>query len=203
MAPIKSWIYEFSKEQLVAVAASYGMDTSGRLDEIRARMSLYVDSHPEKFAIAPIPPSANRSRTPVNGVDPPPALSIPTATSPYLPLLPAAMLVADESRDNYAKILNQIRKWGCHFDERDPVAFLERVEELREGYRYSEAQLLAGLPELLRGDALLWHRNNREDWETWEDFSRDFRMQYFPPRYTERLKREILERRQGSAERFN
>lgn len=51
--------------------------------------------------------------------------------------------------------LNQIRKWRCHFDGKDPHAFLERVEELRHMYDIHGVSLIAGLPELLRGDALL------------------------------------------------
>jgi len=50
--------------------------------------------------------------------------------------------------------MNQIRKWGCHFDGRDPLSFLERIEELQLQYRYTDELMLAGLPELLRGDAI-------------------------------------------------
>ena len=156
MSPNKSWIYESTKEQLITIAGSYGIDTSGKLDEIRARMSRYVEAHPEKFATPPIPTMTSQPRTPMSGVNVLPTLAIPPATSPCLPAPPTPLLMTEEPRDNHAKILNQIRKWGCPFDGRDPVAFLERVEELREGYRYSGEQLLSGLPELLRSDVLLW-----------------------------------------------
>lgn len=33
-----------------------------------------------------------------------------------------------------AKIMNQIRKWSCHFDGKDPVTFMEQVEELKAAY---------------------------------------------------------------------
>ncbi|EZA46369.1 hypothetical protein X777_00229 [Ooceraea biroi] len=80
--------------------------------------------------------------------------------------------------ESTAKVVNQIRKWGCHFDGRDPVAFLERLDELKEGYGYTDPQMLCGLPELFRGEALLWCRNNRSAWRTWEDFVQDFREFY-------------------------
>ena len=147
MAPIKTWIYELSKEQLTEIIASHGIDTSGNLDELRARMRNYVETHPEKFAVAPI--------TTTRQVNTAPTLTLPLATSPCLPPPPSPYRITEEPRDNHAKILNQIRKWGCQFDEREPVTFLERVEELREGYRYSTEQILAGMPELLRGEALL------------------------------------------------
>lgn len=88
--------------------------------------------------------------------------------------------------------MNQIRKWGCHFDERDPAAFIERLLKLRDGvkvkdYHFSGAQLLRGLLELLRDDALLWYWNFHTGWQTWSDFDA-FRRQYFPRQYAASLR---------------
>lgn len=105
------------------------------------------------------------------------------------------------ARPEPAKII-QIRKWGCHFDGKDPLGFLEQVNELRRGYGYTEEQLLLSLPELLRGDTLLWYRNMYTGWTDWEDFRKDFEIQYLPQWYRTKLYREIQERRQGSDELF-
>ncbi|KMQ87323.1 hypothetical protein RF55_13420 [Lasius niger] len=83
----------------------------------------------------------------------------------------------EETRTNHATkptparpdpviVLNQIRKWGLHFDGKDPFAFLERLDELKRAYGYTGNLLLLGVPELLRGDPLLWYRNNRDFWNT-------------------------------------
>jgi len=93
-----------------------------------------------------------------------------------------------------------MRKWGCHFDGRDPLSFLERVEELQSQYRYPGDMLLEGLLELLRGDALAWYRNNRADWASWADFTHALKHQ--PRRYQARLAREIQDRRQRPDEPF-
>ncbi|EFN66702.1 hypothetical protein EAG_15615, partial [Camponotus floridanus] len=95
-----------------------------------------------------------------------------------------------------------IRKWGCHFDGRDPAPFLERVGELRDAYGFTPAQLLKGLPELLKGDSLLWCRNYRDSWETCDDFECDFRGQFLSRRYMATLRREIMGRHQQSTEKF-
>jgi hypothetical protein len=71
------------------------------------------------------------------------------------------------------------------------VSFLERLEELQREYGYDGALLLRGLPEMLRGDALLWYRNNRATGVTWEDFFDDFRDYYLPRRYYAQLRRDI------------
>lgn len=98
--------------------------------------------------------------------------------------------------DPQACVMNQIRKWRYHFDGKNPVSFLERIEELKEGYQISGAQLLLGLPELLGGDALFWHCNNRLEWRTWERFIEYFRDYYLPPRYRAQLHRDIRARLQ-------
>ncbi|KAL6421097.1 hypothetical protein ACFW04_013057 [Cataglyphis niger] len=115
----------------------------------------------------------------------------------------SASTTPEPPEGSLSKALNQIRKWGCHFDGKDPVAFLERLEELSASYEIEERYLLLGLPELLKEDALLWYRNGREDWSTWTDFCRDFRMHYLPRGYQLRLRQEIHGRRQKLGEAFD
>jgi len=62
--------------------------------------------------------------------------------------------------------------------------------------------MLEGLSELLRGDALAWYRNNRDEWNSWADFTRALRQQYLPRRYQARLARDIQDRRQKPDEPF-
>ncbi|KAL6421213.1 hypothetical protein ACFW04_013639 [Cataglyphis niger] len=99
-------------------------------------------------------------------------------------------------------VVKQMRKWGVHFDGRDPFAFLERLEELKAGYAFLESAMLLGLPELLRGDALQWYRNNKHRWENWGQFDRALRTQFLPRRYQATLRREISDRRQRPGESF-
>ncbi|KAL6446826.1 hypothetical protein ACFW04_001334 [Cataglyphis niger] len=82
-------------------------------------------------------------------------------------------------------VVKQMRKWGVHFDGRDPFAFLERLEELKAGYAFPESAMLLGLPELLRGD-----------------FDRALRTQFLPRRYQATLRHEISDRRQRPGESF-
>ena len=115
---------------------------------------------------------------------------------------------AEPSRDGghpeeyRAKAVNQIRKWGCHFDGKDPIAFLERVEELQAAYGFTGLQLVRGLPEMLRGDALFWYRNNQSAWDEWDGFAEDFREYYLPRRYAAKLRRDIQARLQGPDEPY-
>ena len=83
--------------------------------------------------------------------------------------------------DSKREILDQIRKWNCHFDGKDLYTFLDRVEELRTGYGFTKTDLLHGIPEILRGNALEWYRNFATDCRDWDAFVeklRDFYLSF-------------------------
>lgn len=95
----------------------------------------------------------------------------------------------------------QVHTWRLHFDGRgDPVAFIERVQEICGAQNIPLDALLPHMPDLLQGGAALWFRNNRRDWQTWAQFIADFRSFYFPINYAEDLELEINHRQQRSNE---
>jgi hypothetical protein len=49
-------------------------------------------------------------------------------------------------------------------------SFLERLGELNLAYEVSDEAMLRAVPELLKGQALLWFRNNQGTWDAWKDF---------------------------------
>jgi len=188
---MKSWIYDLTKSQAISEAEKRNLDTSGTIDDIRRRLSRYVDEHPD------MPETEPKTARQGEGAD---LLSAPRLRiSPPSPLPPPPPELGE---GNHAKCMNQIRKWGCHFDGRDPLSFFERVTELQRQYRYSDEVMVAGIPELLRGKALAWYRNFQEEWRTFDDFMRALRRQYLPRRYQVRLTREIQDRRQRPDESF-
>lgn len=100
-------------------------------------------------------------------------------------------------------ICEQIRKSGITFDGRtDPVLFLERLDEFQECYNLPRHHLLVALPVMLRGNALLWYRNARDGWCSFDDFLKDFHLQFLPPRYQYHLEEEVRRRVQGRSEKF-
>ncbi|XP_076298558.1 uncharacterized protein LOC143217809 [Lasioglossum baleicum] len=97
----------------------------------------------------------------------------------------------------------QMRKSGCTTDGKDPYAFLERVSELRRTFRLSDRDLLLGIPELLRGDAQDWYRNNEDQIASWAVFSEKF-LAFFTPLQTRLQKeREARARTQRPGEPFH
>lgn len=107
------------------------------------------------------------------------------------------------SHGEISSICNVVRKWNIRFDgRRDPISFLERLEELMEAYDVDRVDLLKALPELLHSTALLWYRNGKDSWRTYEDFRGSFELQFLPPEYRRNLDEEIRRRTQGDNEAF-
>lgn len=177
---MRSWIYQKSKAELRQIAEELQLDATGGIDVLRRLLSRFFQSHPEEMD-AYKSPATTATAT---------ATATAPATAPAVPNI------------DTASILSQMRKWGCVFDGRDPVSFLERIEELRQGYGYPGEYLLRGLPELLRGDTLLWYRNQRDVWQSWMDFENDFRQQFLPPQYQLKLRREIENRLHKQGESY-
>jgi len=182
MPPTRGWIYYLTKDQIIKELERLGLSSEGNTATLRQRLSCYTVRHPDYSY-------SSSSKTEPDDMEP------PRTTRETAPAV-------DSPRADMAKIINQIRKWGCHFDGKDPLSFLERVEELQLGYGFSGEQLLMGLPELLRGETLLWYRNNRASWTTWEEFTQEFRQQYLPRRYRSQMVREIQGRMQRPDEPF-
>lgn len=109
----------------------------------------------------------------------------------------------ESTPNNAATICNIARKWNLTYDgDRNPVAFLERLGELMDCYGILPDDVVKALPEILKGKALLWYRNNRELWGNFADFQEAFEMQYLPPGYNRNLEDEIRLRTQGEDEPF-
>lgn len=201
-----AWVQTLKKEQLIEYLTALSINTEGTMDDLRKRLREYVKTNPKAFA----PTDSDAPEKPVATLNVPQASTSASQNNTtaseddvasYFSVNPRSRAPTPNRADTGGSI-DRIRKWGCHFDGRDPFAFLERIEELREGYEVSDEQLLRGLPELLRGDSLLWYRNSRDAWSTWADFDRAFRRRYLPQNYHRQLRKEAHERKQRPGEPF-
>lgn len=151
------------------------------------------------------------SRTVISPVQHVSTASVPT-TLPVPPPLasthaaPVRSLTQAEQplpTSSYATVIDQVRKWSVKFDGiRDPLAFIERTEELADVYSLCKDMLPRTMPELLKDRALMWYRNNNQHWTSWEQFKRDFLRFFLPSRYFEQLDDDIRQRHQRQGESF-
>ncbi|XP_036141713.1 uncharacterized protein LOC118645194 [Monomorium pharaonis] len=70
----------------------------------------------------------------------------------------------------------------------------------RRGTFSDTAALLDTVRKWGANQALLWYRNNRDDWRSWADFEKDFRRYFVPTRTRFELEAEIARRTQGPNE---
>ncbi|XP_044596716.1 trichohyalin-like [Cotesia glomerata] len=98
-------------------------------------------------------------------------------------------------------IRDLVRKWGVTFDGGKGVQdFIERVDEMRLTYKMRNNQIVECIPILLKDKALLWYRNNKRDWQTWNEFTKDLTAFYIPPGVKIQIEEEIRNRTQGAKE---
>lgn len=94
-----------------------------------------------------------------------------------------------------------LRKFGVRFDgAKDPVAFLEQLEEMRSQFNVPADRVLSAMPQILTGGASLWYRNRQQEMVTWNDFIEAFQNYYFPTDYFETLEEDIYHRKQRIGE---
>lgn len=162
---MKAWRQKLSaeEEQLIAEVALLNSPTEGTIEDLRQRMRNYVD------------------RNSISGN------SRATTMTEELSLAngPAPRVTAT------GETLNQLRKFGLQSDGKDPLGFLEQVEELCNAVGFPQKLLLQGLPIFLKG-ALLWHRNNKKVFG--EQFCREVMNHFLPTHFQAQLTQKILSR---------
>lgn len=163
-----------------------GLQTEGTVDELRARLIQNLRatasgiSREEKEHPVMDPKSHGGARAVKEDTD-----TRPVAATPLSP----------------AELCDKVRKWGIRFDgSGDPLSFLERIEELRECYGFRDSDVLQTLPEMLKGRALLWYRNHKAVWRTWNEAVQSFHLYFLSHRYKYKLEEEIRNRVQRPRE---
>lgn len=171
------WVHALSKEALVTELAARKLPTEGTRDELRARL---VD-----FIRSPVEDKDTMNEEGSAEEDQGTAKSELTRTA-----------ASKGSLTDTCSLLDTARKWGCQFDGKDGIAFLERLEDLRESYGLTHGQLRKCLPLFFKDQALLWYRNNKDEWDSWEDFAECFRQYYIPSKTKFQIEEAIARRTQ-------
>jgi hypothetical protein len=218
-----SWVYRLKRDELVNELVKHRIEESGTVDALRKRLVAFVRKNPQLFSNAPadeedynedldITADEQKGKKEFVYIFKPDQTSTPTTSSAETQVNlqpeptrqnPQAVYVINQATENtIAKVLDQMRKWNCHFDGKDLYTFLERVDELRTSYGFSEEQVLKGFPELLRGDALLWYRNEARDLQSWAAMEKALKDFFLSPEETRNLNIQIRERLQLPNEPF-
>ncbi|XP_049316589.1 uncharacterized protein LOC125779339 [Bactrocera dorsalis] len=210
------WLDNVSKEQLISFTQSLGVDHIGTTREIRKRITtLAAKAHgdPEveeqflkmeaAYKAGEIASRDEGDQKTTFAADQDRGTASTFAESSRLQPPQINRLLQQNHIVTFAPIIDQVRKWSVKYDGgRDPLAFVERLEELSEVYMVNVDILPRTMPELLCGTALHWYRNNNDHWESWTTFKKDFLRFFLPARYFERLEGNIRQRRQNVREKY-
>jgi hypothetical protein len=99
--------------------------------------------------------------------------------------------------------IEQVRKWNCKFGGEANeclITFLERIEELRFAYGFTDKDMMTTIPEIVKGKVLLYYRNNSESIGSWSEFVHYLKVAYLSTDYDDDLEVEIISRTQGPNE---
>lgn len=200
-----SWIYPLRKEELETELARFNLDTKGTVDEQRKRLVKFIKEgrrSPLPMYTAPtytpIPfPSVVTAPVNVTYSLPNTSASVPgsfpTVTASVYPPATSMFSPATPTVTHPLKV----HRWGISFDGKgDPASFLERLEEVMLAEGVTPQRMLPCIPQILKGGAALWYRNNRNVCKSWNDFVREFQNFYYPVNYHEELEIEISRRLQ-------
>lgn len=195
-----SWAYSLRKDDLNRYLDEFNCDTDGTVEEQRKRFAMYIAQyHPPEIMKRLLEIQAIHERD--TKVATPRKVSAETdgeeATRIEVPMS------RGKKTPDVQTIAEQVRKWGISFTgESKPLEFVERLEERAEMYQIPNGNLITVMPEVLHGRALMWFRNNRKPWRSWEEFRKDFLKFFLPPRFMENLEDEIRQRKQKPRELF-
>ncbi|XP_073831437.1 uncharacterized protein [Musca autumnalis] len=193
-----SWAYSLRKDDLNKYLKEFGCEVEGTVEEQRKRFAMFLaqlhDPEVTKrlLEIQAVHEKETKMASPrklseSNNVE---------TTGMEVPTLKCG-------KHDVQRTAEQVRKWGVTFTgESKPLEFIERLEERAEMYQISNEGLVMMMPEVLHGRALMWYRNNRKPWRTWEAFRKDFLKFFLPPRFMENLEDEIRQRKQKPRELF-
>lgn len=173
------WVYALTKESLIAELTARSLSAEGNRDELRARLVNFVQSSTENIE---------------DGEESSEDDQCAKKSEEAQPTRPKGSL------GDTCNLLDTARKWGCQFDGKDGIAFLERLEDLRESYGLTHKQLRKCLPLFFKDQALLWYRNNKDDWDDWSDFEECFKQYYIPSKTKFQKEEAIARRTQGPDE---
>ncbi|XP_037811072.1 uncharacterized protein LOC119603190 [Lucilia sericata] len=203
-----SWAYTLKRDELSSYLNEFKLDTVGTVEELRKRLAKFISAeHDEdktkRLLEIQLTHEQNSLALPGsrNGTTPSPVkieLNHPVSQPSVAVSVPACD--TDNIKTN---LIEYVRKWGLSYDGgREPLAFIERIEELAEIYNVPLNQFPRIMPEFLRDRALIWFRNNNGHWQVWRSFKSDFLSFFLPSRYFEKLEDEIRKRIQRPREVF-
>lgn len=187
-----SWVYKLNRAELIKESLERGIEEEGTVDEMRKRLV--------KFFKSPLfqEEGSDTSGTEVADNS---EREVDHKAGPSANRVSKMRKHSRREEVSEAQIVDVVRKWSVRYEGgQEAMEFIERVEELAQCFQIPLDRMVFTLPELLKGKAIIWHRNNKTRWETWSEFRQCFYQFFMPRRYLKSLSDEIRNRKQKPRE---
>lgn len=199
-----SWAYSLKRDELVSYLKEFNLDVSGTVEELRKRWAKFLGLDHESEELERLLEIQSEHEILPGRLTPTILISQEDNKLEKSPVKneqrTREMNDPTESRLN---IMDHVRKWAVKYNGmQDPWEFIERVEELSRMYCVALNELPPLMSLFFSDRALIWFRNNNEEWLSWEAFKGAFCAFFLPPKYYEKLDEKIQRRKQMSGEPF-
>ena len=197
-----SSLYKHNKARLVEESRKRSLPHEGfTVNELRKNLKKYFKAHPEE--ISETGTCTDLSDSSDDQVWSSPSKTVQDVTRKESDEMNQGNETGKEENLPNSDLHHAMKDWHISFDVTDDaVEFLEGLEELASTYGIEKEKLIPALPRIFRGIANLWHRNNATSWTTWEEFTEDFKLYFFPRNYETNLLERIIARKQKYREKF-
>ncbi|KAM8701896.1 hypothetical protein ACLKA7_017667 [Drosophila subpalustris] len=213
------WVHQRRKDELVAVAQEFGLDSEGLVEDLRKRLCAFIlredTGDPSRGRRSELRRTVALSGAHLLDT---PQIQTGRASAPGALVVPAARpdreVTSVISRDQPVAgsplegrppraVAEQVRKWVMKYDgQTDPLEFLELLEERAITYGIELDRMSRAVGEIFVDRAARWFLSSGLRDVPWAEFRSELLEFFLPPQYFERLKDQIRSRRQREGELF-
>ncbi|XP_041564487.1 uncharacterized protein LOC121467232 [Drosophila elegans] len=212
---MSTWVYLATKADLIKYAREFGLDTTGKVEELRQilsafaknpnhtetimqRLGVLAEKHKkEKGATDQNSTPAEELNTMANQID----IRVKQINTPPRQESETPDIPDRKEQKVEVEILDRVRSWGIRYQgTTNPLEFISKMEEWAKGYGIRKNALIQTMPFILEGVAVDWWNTTPSQIRTWEDLREELLEYFLPLRYQEQLETQITQLRQRETE---
>lgn len=198
---MSSWIYLATKDELTLYAAEFGLETTGKNEELRRLVSAFAkrtDHNEEtKKRLFELSCKHKRDKSPAKSHTP--EILITEHEEKRVKMGKEEDIKMERKVET--EIVDRVRSWGIRYlGSSNPLEFIDKMEQWASGYGIKKDQLVQTMPFILEGVAIDWWNTTPTKIETWEQLTTELVEYFLPPRYEEQMETQIAQLRQREDE---
>ncbi|XP_052855308.1 uncharacterized protein K02A2.6-like [Drosophila gunungcola] len=192
---MSTWVYLATKADLIKYAREFGLDTTGKVEELRQILSAFAKNpnHTEtimqRLGVLAERHKKEKGATDQNST---PAEELNTMAN--------QIDIRVKQTNTPPRRESETPDIPDRKEQKVEVEILDQMEEWAKGYGIHKDALIQTMPFILEGVAVDWWNTTPSQIRTWEDLREELLEYFLPPRYQEQLETQITQLRQRETE---